>query len=93
MCIRDSLTTASLSLRLAMIAPRLKAATIGWQHNCYDGYLHVKPVVFWQQENLLQQYLPNLDRYIVSVSYTHLVLPSFLYPILWNRYSAFAIRP
>lgn len=21
------------------------------------------------------------------------VLPSFLYPILWNRYSAFAIRP
>ena len=27
------LTTASLSLRLAMIAPQLKAATIGWQHN------------------------------------------------------------
>lgn len=63
------LTTASLSLRLAMIAPRLKAATIGWQHNCYDGYLHVKPVVFWQQENLLQQYLPNLDRYIVLSDY------------------------
>ena len=63
------ITTASLSLRLAMIAPRLKAATIGWQHNCYDGYLHVKPVVFWQQECLLQQYLPNLDRYIVLSKY------------------------
>lgn len=39
------------------------------QHNCYDGYLHVKPVVFWQQECLLQQYLPNLDRYIVLSKY------------------------
>lgn len=63
------ITTASLSLRLGMIAPRLNAATIGWQHNCYDGYLHVKPVVFWQQECLLQEYLPNLDRYIVLSKY------------------------
>ncbi len=59
------ITTASLSLRLGMLAPELNAKTIGWQHNCYDGYLHVKPVVFWQQENLLQEYLPKLDRYIV----------------------------
>lgn len=63
------ITTAALSLRLAMIAPELKAKTIGWQHNCYDGYLHVPEVVFWKQETLLQRYLPQLDRYIVLSDY------------------------
>ena len=33
------ITTAALSLRLGMIAPRLNAKTIGWQHNCYSGYV------------------------------------------------------
>ena len=33
------ITTASLSLRLGMLAPELNAKTIGWQHNCYAGYL------------------------------------------------------
>ena len=56
------ITTASLSLRLGMLAPRLKAKTIGWQHNCFDGYLKVPKVVFWKQEALLQEYLPKLDR-------------------------------
>ena len=28
------ITTASLSLRLCMLAPELNAKTIGWQHNC-----------------------------------------------------------
>lgn len=63
------ITTAGLSLRLGMLAPRLKAKTIGWQHNCYDGYLHVPKVVFWKQEHLLQEYLPNLGRYIVLSDY------------------------
>lgn len=63
------ITTASLSLRLGMLAPRLNAATIGWQHNCYDGYLHVPNVVFWKQECLLQEYLPKLSRYIVLSDY------------------------
>ena len=35
------ITTASLSLRLGMLAPELNAKTIGWQHNCYAGYLDV----------------------------------------------------
>ena len=40
------ITTASLSLRLGMLAPELNAKTIGWQHNCYAGYLDVPNVVF-----------------------------------------------
>ena len=63
------ITTAALSLRLAMIAPRLKAKTIGWQHNCFSGYLEVPGVVFWKQECLLQEYLPKLDSYIVLSEY------------------------
>ena len=63
------ITTAALSLRLGMIAPRLNAKTIGWQHNCYSGYVDVPKVVFWKQECLLQEYLPQLDRYIVLSDY------------------------
>ncbi len=63
------ITTASLSLRLGMLAPELNAKTIGWQHNCYDGYVHVPNVVFWKQECLLQEYLPKLDKYIVLSDY------------------------
>ena len=39
------ITTAALSLRLGMIAPGLNAKTIGWQHNCYSGYVDVPKVV------------------------------------------------
>ena len=63
------ITTAKLSLLLGMLAPELKAKTIGWQHNCYDGYLNTKNVVFWHLESLLQEYLPKLDRYIVLSEY------------------------
>ena len=63
------ITTAALSLRLGMISKRLKARTIGWQHNCFSGYLDVPDVVFWKQECLLQEYLPQLDRYIVLSEY------------------------
>ena len=63
------ITTAALSLRLGMIAPQLKAKTIGWQHNCYSGYVDVPGVVFWKQEALLQEYLPQLSRYIVLSEY------------------------
>lgn len=63
------ITTASLSLRLGMLAPRLNAKTVGWQHNCYSGYVDVPKVVFWKQESLLQEFLPKLDRYIVLSDY------------------------
>lgn len=63
------ITTASLSLRLGMIASELNAKTIGWQHNCFSGYLEVPNVVFWKQDKLLQEFLPKLDRYIVLSDY------------------------
>ena len=63
------IATAALSLRLAILAPYLKAKTIGWQHNCYSGYVDVPGVVFWKQESLLQEYLPQLSRYIVLSEY------------------------
>lgn len=72
------ITTASLSLRLGMLAPDLKAKTIGWQHNCYAGYLDVPNVVFWKQECLLQEYLPKLDRYIVLSEYDQRDYKKFL---------------
>ncbi|MFV0465955.1 MAG: glycosyltransferase [Lachnospiraceae bacterium] len=63
------ITTAAISLRLAMLAPELKAKTIGWQHNCYSGYLDVPNAVFWKRESLLQEYLPKLSKYIVLSEY------------------------
>lgn len=63
------IATANLSLRLAMMAPELNAKTIGWQHNCYDGYINTPGVVFWKQESLLKEYLPKLSRYIVLSEY------------------------
>jgi len=63
------LATATFGLRLAIIAPFLKAKTIGWQHSTYNGYLHVKGILFWHQEELLKTYLSNLDRYVVLNSY------------------------
>ena len=72
------ITTAALSLRLGMLAPELNAKTIGWQHNCYAGYLDVPNVVFWKQECLLQEYLPKLDRYIVLSEYDQRDYKKFL---------------
>lgn len=63
------IATGAISLRLAMLAPYLKAKTIGWQHNCYSGYIDVPGIAFWKQECLLQEYLPKLDRYIVLSEY------------------------
>lgn len=61
--------TASGALKLAMIADRLNAKTVGWQHNCYDGYINVPNVVFWHMEELLKKYLPKLDKYVVLSEY------------------------
>lgn len=63
------IATGQISLRLAMLAPYLKAKTVGWQHNCYSGYIDVPGVAFWKQECLLQEYLPKLDKYIVLSEY------------------------
>lgn len=63
------IATASSALKLAMMADRLNAKTVGWQHNCYDGYINVPNVVFWHMEELLKKYLPRLSRYIVLSEY------------------------
>ena len=63
------IATASLSLELAVLAPGLKAKTIGWQHSCFDGYLYKPNALFRNQESLLKRYLPRLDRYIVLSEY------------------------
>lgn len=63
------IATASGALKLAMISDRLNAKTVGWQHNCYDGYINVPDVVFWHMEELLKKYLPKLDKYIVLSEY------------------------
>ena len=46
------ITTASLSLRLGMLAPELNAKTIGWQHNCYAGYLDVPKNIIIEMEQM-----------------------------------------
>ncbi|MFV0465957.1 MAG: glycosyltransferase [Lachnospiraceae bacterium] len=63
------ISIGGISLQLAMMAPELKAKTIGWQHNCYEGYLDVPNVVFWKKECLLQENLPKLDKYVVLSEY------------------------
>ena len=63
------IATAALSLELAVLAPGLKAKTIGWQHSCFDGYLYKPNALFRNQESLLKRYLPGLDRYIVLSEY------------------------
>lgn len=63
------IATARMALWLAKMSPYLNCKTIGWQHNCYDGYLHVKNKVFWKQECLLQKYLPQLGCYVVLSEY------------------------
>ena len=63
------IATGQISLRLAMLAPYLNAKTVGWQHNCYSGYVDVPGVAFWKQECLLQEFIPKLDKYIVLSEY------------------------
>ena len=58
-----------MGLWLAMMSPFLKCKTVGWQHSNFDGYLHVKKILFWKKEALLQEYLPRLDAYVVLTRY------------------------
>lgn len=53
------------SLWLAMVAPEIKARTIGWQHNSYDAYFCTPGRYVWKKDNLFRKYLPNLDGYVV----------------------------
>ena len=53
------------SLWLAMIAPELKAKTIGWQHNSFEAYFHTPGSYAWKHDELFKKYLSNLDAYVV----------------------------
>lgn len=57
------------SLLLGKITDRLKARTIGWQHNSYDAYLKNKDRYYWHQDALFEKYIPKLDRYLVLTDY------------------------
>lgn len=57
------------SLLLGIIAERLNCKTIGWQHNSYDAYLNNRGRYHWNQDELFNKFIPNLDRYIVLTKY------------------------
>lgn len=63
------IATAGNALTLSFIADRLKAKTVGWQHNCYETYVLQKGVLFWKKEEILKKYLPKLDKYVVLNDY------------------------
>jgi glycosyltransferase involved in cell wall biosynthesis len=53
------------SLLLGIIADRLKAKTIGWQHNSYDAYFNTPYRYHWKQDELFKVFMKKLDKYIV----------------------------
>ena len=53
------------SLILGMISDKVKAKTIGWQHNSYEAYLENRYRYYWNEDILFEKYIPKLDRYIV----------------------------
>lgn len=53
------------SLWLAMIAPQVKAKTIGWQLSSFDAYFHTPGKYAWRKKVLFEKYISNLDYYVV----------------------------
>ena len=53
------------SLLFGIIADRLKAKTIGWQHNSYDAYFNTPYKYNWKQDELFKVFIKKLDKYIV----------------------------
>ena len=63
------IATAYFALYLGIMGPELNAKTVGWQHNCYDGYLNVPGKIMWQHEEALKRIIPRLDKYVVLSEY------------------------
>ncbi|GKX67812.1 glycosyltransferase [Inconstantimicrobium mannanitabidum] len=57
------------SILLGVISDKLKAKTIGWQHNSYDAYLKNPFRYYWHQDEIFNKYIPKLDKYIVLNEY------------------------
>lgn len=53
------------SILVGIIADKLTAKTIGWQHNSYDAYLNNKGIYYWNQDELFRKYVAKLNQYIV----------------------------
>ena len=57
------------SLLLGIISDNITAKTIGWQHNSYDAYLRNKNRYYWNQDELFNTWIQNLDIYLVLSEY------------------------
>jgi glycosyltransferase involved in cell wall biosynthesis len=53
------------SLLLGIIADRLKAKTIGWQHNSYEAYFNTPYRYHWNKDELFKAFIKKLNRYVV----------------------------
>ncbi|MCD8007043.1 MAG: glycosyltransferase [Oscillospiraceae bacterium] len=54
---------------LGSIADRIKAKTVGWQHNSYASYIESKGIYYWNQDYLFDTYLSKLNAYVVLNEY------------------------
>ena len=53
------------SLWLAMIAPEVKAETVGLQLSSFDAYFNTPGKYAWRKKVLFEKYISNLDHYVV----------------------------
>lgn len=53
------------SLLLGIIADKLKAKTIGWQHNTYNSYFNTPYKYNWNQDELFKVAIKKIDKYVV----------------------------
>ena len=65
------IATGQEILWLAILSEKLNPTvkTIGWQHNSYSAYTNRKGFMFWNKEELLKKYIPNLHNLVVLNAY------------------------
>ncbi len=52
-------------LLLSIIADKLKAKTIGWQHNSYEAYFETPYRYHWNKDELFKAFIKKLNQYVV----------------------------
>lgn len=57
------------SILLGLIADRIKAKTVGWQHNSYEAYFETPGLYYWNQYYMFATTVRRLDRCFVLNSY------------------------
>lgn len=53
------------SILLGKISDKIKAKTIGWQHNSFDAYFRTPQKYLWHQDEMYKKYAARLNAYIV----------------------------